>query len=635
MQIRCRNGSAELGVLLMIRVVDYIVKRIKEQDVNHIFFVSGAGCMFLTDALAKDTEITHVSMHHEQAASMAALAYAQQKNELGCCFVTTGCGGTNTITSVLHAWQDGIPMLIVAGQVKWGESVKASGEAVRQYGRQEADVVSMISSITKYAETVKKPEDIGVVMDRAIYEAMHGRKGPVWVAVPLDIQAGVIDEESLKHAEYDDSGRLVEGNDSSDQNDTKNDCFGSGCKLTKDVSDEDMALVTDLLSNAKRPVIFIGSGIRLSGAVDVLNEFEKKTHIPLVYARTAADVMPADEPYVIGMTGTVGINRAANFAVANSDVLLVIGHRMCIETVGDASKYAREATICMVDIDPAEMNKSTIRVDHRINADAKAFLERLNETDIAGDWEEWKAKCVHWKEIFPRKDLMCVNDKEIDLFTFLDEMNKVLPENATLLSDAGSVGQMVPSVIQFDGRTQRSINPFSQGEMGFAIPGGVGAAFANPSGITFIMTGDGSAMMNIQELATIRYRELPTKIFVFNNGGYASIRKPQKESFRRTIGTDEENGVGLPSYERIAYGFDLPYLKIERRENLSDQILRVIKTDGPVLCEVILEKESKMIYTSMAMTKERRMTVRPIEDIAPFIDRDLFLKEMVIEPIDQ
>ncbi|MEE3466943.1 MAG: thiamine pyrophosphate-binding protein [Eubacterium sp.] len=596
----------------MIRVVDYIVKRLKEQGIDHVFFVPGVGCMYLTDALAKDKEITAVSVHHEQAAAMAALAYAQQKEGLGACFLTTGCGGTNAITGVLHAWQDGIPCIIISGQVKQEDSIDGCGADVRQVGRQEADVYPMIKGITKYASVVRNASQIGAEMDKAIYHSVNGRQGPSWLILPLDVQAGMVDEDSL------DSWRP----------ETK----------PEDTVDRDAEEISEWIRSVSRPLLLVGSGIRAAGAVGILQSFLDKTGMPVVCARTGVDLIDGDRAYAIGVTGTLGVNRAANFAVANCDLLLVVGHRMSRDTVGDANKYAREARICMIDIDPEEMNKNTIRVDKKICADAGSFLHKLSERVSSDDIDKnWKDKCMHWKCVFPKKDALCVSEEKSvpDLYTFLDALSKVMPEKTTLLSDAGSVWQLVPSVVGYDGMTQRSIHAYAQGEMGFSIPGGIGAAYANPDGVTVAITGDGSAMMNIQELATIHHRSIPVKIIVINNKGYATIKTTQKDAFRRTIGTGLEDGLGMPEYSCLAEAFGICYMSIDTTDHLEESIREVLDTEGPVLCEVFCEDRTRTLMTSFAMTKERRMVMRPIEDLSPFLDRELFLSEMIIDPIDQ
>lgn len=593
----------------MIRVADYIIERLYDEGAKHIFMVTGRGILYLSDAVARHSELKGISMHHEQAAAYAAVAYAQYNEKIGACLVSTGCAGTNALTGLLCAWQDGIPCVFVSGQNMLRETSRYTGIQLRTYGQQEADIVRIAESITKYSIMITDPKRIVYEMDKALYLAQTGRKGPVWIDVPLDIQNMRIEPEELERFEPMDDTDFAP-------------------------SMEDIEYVIKALQSAKRPVLLIGSGVRSADAIPELETLLEKYPIPVTYASSATDVYGASNQLSVGTVGSIGGTRAGNFAVQNSDLLLVLGCRLSPITTGpDYENFARAAKVIVVDIDSMEHSKNTVRIDRLIISDVKKFLVALMGKDIRRDSDEWQNKCIHWRQIFPMCEDKYKMTEKVDLYYLAECLSKTLADRTVLLSDAGLEELIIPSTVYFK-KGQRCIHPASQGSMGYALPGAIGAYFA-ASCQTVAVIGDGSIMMNLQELQTIRYHNIPIKIIVVNNDVYAIIRKRQVDLFRtRTIGTDPANGVSCPSFQKVAECFEIPYIRIDNSIDLKSRIASVINMDSPVLCEVMGVENQDYLRSSYAYDSKRRFVQRPLEDQAPFMERELFLSEMIIEPID-
>jgi acetolactate synthase-1/2/3 large subunit len=593
----------------LIRVADYIAESLYSAGAKHVFMVTGRGALFLTDAVAKHKELKSISVHHEQSAAYAAVAYADYTGKPGACMVSTGCAGTNAITGVLNAWQDGIPCVFVSGQNKLQETTRYTGIPIRTYGQQEADIIPLVESITKHAVMITDPKQIVYEMGKALYLSQNGRKGPVWIDIPLDVQNMRIRPSELKHFEI--------------KNEEKHEPLN-----------DDINYIINALSKAKRPVILIGSGIRSAEAIEEFHDFIDKNQIPVTYAGSATDTYADNNSLSIGSVGIMGCTRAGNFTVQNSDLLLVLGSRLSSMTTGpEVNKFAREAKIIIVDIDPVEHSKSCLNIDRLIIADVKKVINVLRIKSIDGVNQQWIDKCQHWKNIFPRCEEENKSSKEVDLYQLAESLSNVMPKESVFISDSGMIELVLPTNINFK-KEQRSIHPASQGSMGFALPGIIGAYYAS-NHTPVCVVGDGSIMMNLQELATIKYNNIPAKIFVVNNNAYAVIRKRMDELFRRSIGTDGENGVGIPDFKKISEGFEIPYVKIETSLNLEKQLQSVIEMEGPVLCEIMGIENQNYISSGHARNSKGAIVSRPLEDQTPYMNRDLFLSEMIVTPIDQ
>lgn len=594
-----------------MRVADYIMNRLHEAGIGHVFLVTGRGALFLTDALAKHPSLEPVCVHHEQSAAYAAVAYAQQTGGIGACLVSTGCAATNAMTGVLSAWQDGIPCIFISGQNVLKETSRYSGIALRTYGQQEADIVSLVQPITKYARMITSAEQIVDAMDMALMLANSGRKGPVWLDIPLDLQSATIEPHNI-------------------------DASAVSVPVLPQASPEVIGLVVSALSKAKRPAILIGNGVRSAGAEKTFRLFAQQWNIPVTYAASATDIYGSAHPLSIGSVGSMGCSRAGNFTVQNADLLLVLGSRLNSLTTGiDFCSFARAAEVIVVDIDPVEHSKESVPVDQLVISDLKHFLDEINQVKPKPAEENWLLKCQHWKARFSQVEPVFRCADKVDLYELANCLSEMLPSEINIVTDSGLVEVILPTNIRFaDG--MRCIHPASQGAMGYALPAAIGAYYASGKP-TLAVIGDGSIMMNLQELETIRYRQLPIKILVINNNAYSIIRRRQRDLFRkRIIGTDPDNGVSCPDFSKVATCFDLKYVRIDGPDYLHSGLLEVLGSTGPTLCEIMGRPDQGYIEVGQARSEvDRRLVRRPLEDQAPFLERDVFRSEMIIEPIYQ
>ncbi|MDL2324168.1 thiamine pyrophosphate-binding protein [Ruminococcaceae bacterium OttesenSCG-928-A16] len=585
----------------MIRVADYVAKFLSQHGIDTVYLVSGGGMMFLLDGLACNPDITVVSNHHEQASAMAAVAHAKYTG-LGCAYLTTGCGGTNAITGVLHAWQDGASCFFVSGQCKRADTIRNSGLALRQVGAQEADIVALVEPITKYAVMVNDPQEIRYHLEKALYLATTGRPGPVWVDVPLDVQSSLIDESTLKPF--------------TPPQEEKAPCA--------------YAQLVESLKEAKRPVIIAGNGVRLSHTTDAFGEFVKKHQIPYVATRLAVDVQPFTADLYIGRMGSKG-TRAANFAVQNADLILVLGARLSIGTTGyEYDKFAPYAKIVVVDIDPVEHQKSSVSIDEFIECDLRDFFADFPQNGYQAP-AAWRAKCLEWKEMFPlyAKETH-TNENGIDLYYFTDCLSRSLAGDDVVVADAGSATNVPAQALILTDKRQRYITSGGQAEMGFTLPATVGLCMA--SGHRAIgITGDGSLQMNIQELQTIAHYNLPAKIFVWNNAGYLSIRNTQNAYFEgRKLGSDYESGVTFPDLRKLADAYGIKYILADKPENMMKDIADTLAGDMPVICEVMCDPGQQTIPSVTSRVREDgKMESSPLDDMAPFLPRDVYEAQCV------
>lgn len=590
-----------------MRVADYVMQRISKAGAKHLFMVTGRGVLYLSDAAAKNEDISCISVHHEQAGAYAAMSYAQYNEKLGAVLVSTGCAMTNAITPLLCAWQDEVPMIIISGQNMLNETVNYTGLPIRTYGQQEANIIEIVKPITKYATMIKNPDDIAYEMDKALFEAHNGRKGPVWIDIPLDIQNARIEESELKRF--------------------------NGIKNNYPLNEKDLNEIIEGLNNSKRPVIVFGSAIRSSNSIKLFKEFVEKNNFPCVYTGSSVDIYGTENKLSMGVLSAMAGNRAANFAVQNSDFILVLGNRLTAMATGNSpEKFAREAKIFTIDIDENEHKKGNIKIDKNIVADVKDALEKLNNTYLNGASSNWQTKCLEWKKIFPKCEDFYKQDKEVDLYQLAEILSTKMNDDDVLVTDAGLEELIIPTNTTFK-NNQRALHPINQGAMGYALPAAIGGYLASNKN-TIVVVGDGSIMMNLQELQTIVHNKLPIKILVVNNNCYAVIRKRQVDLFRtRTVGTDKENGVSCPDFKKVADCFGFKYVKINSN-NETYKIDEVLSINEPVICEIIGKEDQKYLHSSYRRNKDGKFVQPPLEDQSPFMDRDLFKSQMIIEPID-
>ncbi len=590
-----------------MRLADYVFETLADHGVDTVYMVTGRGALFLTDAVAKSPRIRAVCTHHEQAAAYAATARAQLHHSVGVCLVSTGCASTNAITGTLSAYQDGLPVLFISGQNILKETTYYTKNNLRTYGQQEANIVEIVKSITKYAVTVTDPRDIRMHLEKAMYLANEGRKGPVWIDIPLDLQSAQIEPSEIIGFTPD--------------------------RATIAAPENDISYIKQALGSARRPVLLIGSGVRSANQLETLADFVQNNHIPVVYTPSSADCYPLSQPLSIGSLGSMGCSRAGAFATQNADCLLVLGNRLSSLTTGvDYCKFARAAKIIVVDIDEDEHKKSELRIDRLIVQDLGGFFELLGPDKLTADIADWAANCQRWKSLFVPEPYFASADR-VDLYDLTHALSDKLADDAIVITDSGLIEVILPSNLNFGGH-RRCIHPVSQGAMGFSIPAALGVSDAQRQIV--VVVGDGSFMMNMQELETIRLHKIPVKLMVVNNNAYSIIRRRQKELFRnRTIGTDPGNGVTIPDFEKIAGLFDFTYIHIEGIHALETGLDQVMQCSGPVLCEIMGKEDQEYVEISHTRNSAGKFVRRPLEDQWPFLEREQFVREMLVEPIDQ
>lgn len=609
----------------MQKLSDFVVGFIAEKGVRHVFLVTGGGAMHLNQSLSQCQTIQAVCNSHEQASAICAEGYAKATNGLGVAMVTSGPGGTNAVTGVAGAWLDSTPTLYISGQVKRPDRMfNILGEplGMRQLGMQEVDIVSIVKPITKYAVTILEPSEIRYHLEKAVFLAMHGRPGPVWIDIPLDVQASPIaDTEELRSFESPEAEWL-----------TVNSLVRQ--KLTLNVR-----RMIEKLNSSDRPLLFAGNGIRLSKAVQLFKEMRQILNIPTVATWCAADLVPSDEIAFVGRPGGVAA-RGANFALQNCDFLLTIGVRLDFSITGYAPQnLARGAYKAAVDIDPAELGKLYPYLDQPIEADACQFLEELNrqkEAVSSRARNSWLVRCSDWKTRYPvvtqehRKSSGLVS-----IYYFAEVIGtECTPEHRHVCGNSGS-GIEIYLLACPTQHSQRIYHTAGLGAMGYAIPMAIAVSFAHPGCDVIAVDGDGGFQFNIQELQTIAQHRLPIKFFVLNNHGYASIRASQIAYFgAATIGCDDETGVSIPDISKVAASYDLPTAIIVDQSDLRSDIRRILAMTGPVVIDVrVIPDEIRAPRLSSKQRPDGSFSSRPLEDLFPFLSREEFMENMIIAPL--
>lgn len=593
-----------------MRVADFIIQYLKNNNINTFFSVTGRGTLFLNDALARDKNIKSFFFHHEQSAAFAAITTPNINGNISCCMVSTGCASTNTITAVLSAWQDSQPVIFISGQNFLNETTTFKKKKnIRTYGQQEANIIEIIKPITKYSKMITSPKQIKYELDKALFFANEKIKGPVWLDIPLDIQNSRIEEKKIKSF------------------------FKK--KDVKKCSKKDINKVFLDIKRSTRPVVLIGSGVKNSGCLNALKNFLKKFKIPLVYTNSGTSILGSDNRLCIGSLGSQGCSREGAFTVQNSDLVIVLGSRLNSLTIGlDVEKFARHAKKIIIDINKEEHSKNKFKNSRLILSDLKFFLESINKKKININREKWISTCLKWKKTFQDKKDIIRTSKKINLYDLSEVFSKTLSKDSIFLCDSGFVDVILPTNVRFK-KKQICIHPASQGSMGFALPAIVGAYSTGKKNIVSVI-GDGSVMMNLQEFQTIKHYKIPAKIFIINNKVYGIIRRRQKELFRgRTIGTDDSNGVSCPDFKKVASAFNIKYQLIKQKNNLKSKINKVLKEKKTIICEVVTDENQDYIEIGYAKNKKGKIVRRPLEDQKPFLNRNFFLKQMIIKPIDQ
>lgn len=593
-----------------MRVVDYIAQRLVEHGIKDVFMVTGGGAMHLNDALGNYPGLTFYCNHHEQACAIAAEGYFRATGKLPVVNVTTGPGGTNALTGVLGQWLDSIPAIYISGQVKWETTIYSCSDiGLRQLGDQEGDIINIVKPITKFAEILKNPYDVKRILDKAIYIATHGRPGPVWIDIPLDVQATNIEIDKLENYNSTEDEEVFDTNKINGQID----------------------ILIEKLKIAKAPVLYVGNGIRLANAVNQYEELIEKYKIPVLNAISGHDLIGNDNPLFLGRPGICG-DRMGNIIVQNCDLLIILGTRIGLrQATYNFSDFGRNAFKIMVDIDESELNKPSVHINLKIHSDLKFFLSSVLkklESHKVTDFKSW----IDWGTNL-RKQLPTIlednpsDSNYVNSYSFVDKLFTLLKNDAIVVTGNGTAYTCTFQAMKI----KKGMIVFAnQGcaSMGYDLPAAIGACIGSGKKEIVLITGDGSIMMNLQELQTISAYKLPVKIFILENNGYVAIRTTQAAFFeKRYVGESPRSGLFLPSFEKVAAAFDLNYTKIENEIDLEKNLFSVLNQPGAIICEIKMDP-GQTLYPKVASMKtpEGKMISKPMEDMFPFISSEISIR---------
>jgi acetolactate synthase-1/2/3 large subunit len=594
-----------------IKVSDLIAKKLEDLEIKHIFGIIGAGNVHLFESIGKRGYTEIICVHHEQAACMAVQTYYRLNGRISAALLTTGAGSTNGITGVMSAWADSIPCLIIAGN----ENSKFTypENPLRMWGVQGYDSVAMVEKITKYSHRVMKSENVFSELSKAVFVAKEGRPGPVWIEIPMDIQSSVLSESAME--------LFVEP---------------ESAQLSNHTLDTQIVNVVEALSNAKRPLIWLGNGIRLAGAETEIPQFLEMINTPALVSWAGIDMVDSSHPLVFGSAGVYG-QRAANFILQNCDYLLTIGTRMAIPQIGyDLNELARAAKIDVVDIDPHEATKHKTRINQSIVSDAGLFISKLMKA--AGSLKSksnavWIDQCNSYLNQFPWVDEQEHQDRDgfINSYKFMKHLNKMFKDDQIVVTDMGTALLCGHQVLEFK-TGQRLMTSTGLGEMGYGLPAAIGVSFANNKGEVICLNCDGGMMMNLQELQTVVHHNLPIKLFIFNNDGYLMIKHTQRSLFKSGyVGTDTSSGVSCPDFSRLATAFNIPAYQIRTWQECDETIEKVLAHTGPVICEVFMHPEQPFTpKLSVVIQSDGKLVSPPLEDLSPLITRENLEKQMTV-----
>ncbi len=593
---------------MKMRVAEYMAEFFTSHGIEHCFMVTGGGAMHLDDAFTHQEGLKCVFNHHEQACAIAAEAYMRYCGKLPLVCVTSGPGGTNALTGVLGAWLDSVPMFVVSGQVKRVTTIHATDAKVRQIGDQEFNIVDCVAPMTKYAVFVDDENSIAYHLEKAYDLCKRGRGGPVWLDIPLDVQAAVIQTEELRH-------------------------YSSEEEYPQDIRYEERYTkqIIEKITNAKRPVILAGTGIRLGGARELFLKVIDRLQIPVVTAWNAHDVIWDAHPLYAGRPGTIG-TRGGNFIVQNSDLFISLGCRMNIRQISyNYDDFAKDAYKIIVDIDAEELKKHTVHPDLAIHADVKDVLQSLLDSGYTGTSEihrKWLAWCRKTDKRYPAVLPAYYERKSpVNPYVFMKELFERLDDEETVVTGNGSA-----CVISFQAavikKGTRLFTNSGCATMGYGLPAALGVSFAKKGKRVVCLDGDGSIQMNLQELQTIVYNNANVKIFVLNNDGYHSMRQTQKNLFHGELaGVSKENGISFPDMEKIAYAYGIPYVRICDTQSIAQKALLTINAKGPAICEVMLDKEQFFEpKLSSKVMPDGKIVSPAIDDLSPFLSREEYLE---------
>lgn len=591
----------------MIKLSDYIFQFLEDKGVKHAFMLPGGGAMHLDDSLGK-SHIEYTCFLHEQAAAIAAEAYGQHTNKPGLVVVTSGPGATNAITGVTAGWIDSTPMIIISGQSKRADLVGDKG--VRQIGSQEVQIIPMVKPVTKYAVQVLQPEKIRYYLEKAYTEAVAGRPGPVWLDIPLDVQAVILDENKL------------EG-------------YNAEEKVYPDIIPV-IDKTVELLKKAKKPLVLAGNGIKISGATDRLYTILEEVQIPVLTTWKTIDMFAEDDPLYVGHPGIMG-DRGANLILQTADFILSVGCRMDTSvTAFNDRNFGKSAKKIIVDIDPNEIARMDMEKEEAAVCDADFFLQALenkikNEMenlwteDIKREREEWISYCKKLRQTYPVITSEHKTVKEyVSAYYFIGELCKLLKSDDVIVPESsGGAGEITYQAFQLK-KGQKMKNAAGLGSMGFGLPYAIGSCIANNRRRTILINGDGAFQLNIQELETLHRLNLPVKIFIWHNNGYASIRSMQRNNFEgHYVASDEESGLTMPDLSKVAGAYGFKTYQIKNNEELDKMLPEIMDDNMPILCELMVLPEETVSPRVKAMVGEDgKMISGPLEKMWPYIEKE-------------
>lgn len=631
----------------------YLAEKLKEFGITDVFMITGGGAMHLNDAIGHTEGLHCVFNHHEQASAIGAEAYARIDNRIAALCVTTGPGGINALNGVCGGYLDSIPMFVISGQVRYDTMARSTGLRLRAMGDQEYDITKSVYNMTKYCEMIIDPMRIRYCMEKGFYLAHAGRPGPIWLDIPLNVQAAMIETDDLVGFDKDDYEAGGTGWAAPSGHEIPEDECGKGEyreKLPAKVTKETARTIIEKIRSAERPVVNAGNGIRLAGAHDVFLRVVEKLNLPVVTGADSIDCIWDEHPLSIGKGGNVG-DRAGNFAIQNSDLLLSLGSRLSFRQVGYRFEtWARAAYTIINDIDAEELKKPTLHVDMPVHADVKDLLTVMEEVleeesaaPISPESKEkqdaWLLRCQNWKKDYPvvtKEEMLGGTDDEANVYAFAKVMSGKLSEGQKVVVGNGSA-VVVCGHANVLKKGQRFISNSAIASMGYGLPAAIGVCVADHSQDVICVTGDGSIQMNLQELQTVIGNEMPIKIFVINNGGYHSIRQTQKNLFKGQplVGIGVDSGdLTFPSMERLAWAYGFPYVSIHSNVEIAEKVEETLAMEGPVICEVFVTLDQN--FEPKSATKklpDGTLVSPPLEDLYPFLSDEEMEKNMIIPRI--
>lgn len=583
----------------------YIAKRLYELGVNKVYGLVGGSTAGLNDGFISHSDIDFIPFHHEQGAGHAAVGSARTNNKLSVCNVTAGCGVTNTLTSLLNAYEESVPVLFLSGNSRIDSQAKyinlKKGISIRKYGIQDLDVLKSVSHITKYSVAIENIEDLPYELDKAIHIALSGRPGPVWIDIPADFQNADVPQDYKTY--------------SFEEQETKN---------------IDFSEVFNSIFSSKRPVVIAGNGINLGGCRDQFKNFINLYNIPFVTTFLSRDLIEYEHDQNLGMIGIKG-SRAGNFAIQNADCLIILGCSMNVTHIGyDSKKFSPQSKKIMIDIDCSELSKDIFDIDIKINCDVKQFFTKSFVEHKNHSIDFWRKKCSHWKNKWPlyNPDTHRSDSGGLNLYEIVESLNRNMKEKDCFVVDAGQPCYVLSSNGKYK-KNCRFMSQAAQGDMGYALPASVGIHYANPELNIILVIGEGSFYTNMQELAVIKQYNIPVKIFVINNDGYMSIKQTQDKFFDgRRWGVCKSTGVYFADISKVASAFEIEYSKIDNNKELDEKMPSLMKESKPIIVEFISQN---VLDVLPAQGFKSDGSQGGLHEMLPLLSDEEVKKEMLVE----